>query len=254
MPAEPGFIGQLRGAQSVTEALRAGRSLGLVLVRAGAAGPALREALELARARGVSVREVSPGVLRRMTSIGPASDVLALVGRSPEGGLDDVAARGGALWLLTGVAYPTNAGVAIRTAEGSGAAGIVIDADWDHVGRRAALRASMRADWYMPVLWEKAELAIESARAAGRRIFGIENSGVRGPWDADLTVPCLFIVGGEARGIPAGILEDCDEVLRVPMAGFIPSYNLQIPLGVVATERLRQLDVGLSGGERKLQR
>jgi tRNA G18 (ribose-2'-O)-methylase SpoU len=99
----------------------------------------------------------------------------------------------------------------------------------------------MRADWYMPVFWERADLVIAAARAAGHRVFAIENTGPVLPWEVDLTGPSLFVVGGEAEGIPEAVQAQCDEVLRLPMAGFIPSYNLQAAVAVVSVERLRQL-------------
>jgi len=233
-------VEQLQGVAPIADALQSGRPLGLVLAREDGGDPALAALLELAREREVPVRLASASVLRRMTSTSAAVDVLALAGRDPRAGLDAVLAARGALWLLVGVAYPTNAGVAIRTAEGSGAEGIAIDAEWDHEARRAATRASMRADWYMPVLWTRAPGVIERARAAGHRIVAIENTGTLAPWQVDLTGPCVFMIGGEANGIPAALMETADAVVRVPMAGFIPSYNLQIAVGVVATERLRQ--------------
>lgn len=232
---------QLRGTKRVAAALRDGTPVGLVLVKRASDDEGVDAVVALARERSVPVREVTPAVIRRMTSVGPAADVLALVGRDPGADLAAVIARRGALWLLVDTAYPSNAGMVIRTAEGSGADGIVIDADWDHAGRRTALRTSMRADWYLPVLWESAETAIDRAREAGHRIFGIENRGDVAPWEADLTGPSAFVVGGEARGIPPAILERCDQVLRIPMGGFIPSYNLQAAVAVVSVERLRQL-------------
>jgi len=233
-------VEQLQGVERIAEALRAGRPLGLVLVRDDCVDPEVDALIEQARARGVPVRRASASVLWRMTSTSAPADVLALAGRDPRAGLDAVLAARGALWLLVGVAYPTNAGVAIRTAEGSGAQGIAIDADWDHAAKRAATRASMRADWYMPVLWERADVVLERARAAGHRLVAVENTGTLAPWQVDLTGACVFMIGGEANGIPAALMERCDALVRVPMAGFIPSYNLQIAVGVVATERLRQ--------------
>ncbi len=235
------MIGQLRGAVEVAKALAEGRKLGLVLVREAAEEPGAVEVVRVARERGVPVRVASAAVLRRMTSVGPAADVLALVGRDPGADLAATLACGGAFWLLVGTAYPSNAGMVIRTAEGSGADGIAIDADWDHVARRTAQRTSMRADWYMPVLWERADTVIAAARAAGHRVFAIENTGQVLPWEADLVGPSLFVVGGEAEGIPAAVQAQCDQVLRLPMAGFIPAYNLQAAVSVVSVERLRQL-------------
>ena len=59
--------------------------------------------------------------------------------------LDALLGSGDPIWLMTRVAYPGNVGMVIRTAEVSGAAGIVVDASFDAEGRKAALRAAMRA-------------------------------------------------------------------------------------------------------------
>jgi TrmH family RNA methyltransferase len=149
----------------------------------------------------------------------------------------------GAVWLLSGVSYPGNAGFVIRTAEVSGAAGIILDARFDRIGRRSALRVSMRSDWFMPVCWERSETVVERAASAGRRLVGIEDCGGPAPWEADLTGRVLFVVGAERGGIPSAILARCEPVVRVPMAGFLPTYNLQAAVAAVAVERLRQLAV-----------
>jgi TrmH family RNA methyltransferase len=200
--------------------------------------------LERARAAGARVRTVSARVVERLSHARPAAEVLALVGDPPEATLDELLAREGAVWLLVGVAYPGNAGFAIRTAEVSGAAGIAIEAGFRREERREALRMSMRADWFMPVLWDVAEAVVARARAAGRRVVAIEDVGARAPWEVDLRGPVVFAIGGEEPGIPPELLASADEIVRVPMGGFIRSYNLQAALAAVAGERLRQEERG----------
>jgi len=90
------------------------------------------------------------------------------------------------------------------------------------------------------VQWLRADAVLDVARSARRRVLAIEDSGTTAPWDADLGGPVLFVIGGETRGIPSPVLERCDAVLRIPMAGFIPAYNLQAAMAAVAAERLRQ--------------
>ena len=140
-----------------------------------------------------------------------------------------------------GVRYPGNAGFAIRTAEVSGADGVFLDADFSHAGRRESLRQSMRADRYLPVHWLAADSVAHRAAAAGRRLIAVEVGGKHAPWEVDLTAPSLFVVGGEEHGVPDHLLQRCDDVLHVPMAGFIGAYNLQTALAAVVTERFRQL-------------
>ena len=49
-----------------------------------------------------------------------------------------------------------------------------------------------------------------------------------------------LVVGGEHTGVPEGVLAQCDAVVRIPMAGFIRSYNLQAAVAMIAAERMRQ--------------
>ena len=171
-----------------------------------------------------------------------AGGAVALVGDGPLRDPAEVLAREGPAWLLTSVVYPGNAGSAIRTAEVSGAAGVFLDTDFDHIKRRGAVRASMRADRFFPVLWMTSDDVIRAARDAGRRVIGVEDVGAKPPWAATLSGRVLFVVGGEAEGIPAPILERCDSVVRIPMAGFLRTYNLQAAVAILAAERMRQLE------------
>ena len=230
---------QLAGDAEIAAALAKGEGLRLVLLRRGA--PAVAQAIAaIARARGVPVIESSENDLRRMRRTPAPCDVLALLGPDPKVSIEAAMARPGCAWLLVDVAYPGNAGYAIRCAEVSGAEAIFLDAAMDAAGQRQALRASMYADRFFPVQWRRAEEVLDAAKQAQRRIVAIEDAGTVAPWEADLRGPVLFVIGGEARGIPAPLLARCDAILRIPMAGFIPSYNLQAAMAAVAAERLRQ--------------
>jgi TrmH family RNA methyltransferase len=229
------------GVGEIEAASAAGEPVAAVFVRRGAQAQDIGRVVDEARQRGVPVHVVGPSVLRRFGRGDPAPSVLAVIGPSPTASIDEVAARGGATWLLVGVAYPTNVGFALRTAEVSGADGVVVDAEFSAADRRTALRASMRADRVMPVIWDRAARALDAARAAGARIVVVEDAGVAAPWDVDLTRSSLLVVGGERDGVPRDVLARADDVVRVPMAGFIPSYNVQAAMAAVACERLRQL-------------
>ena len=233
-------VRQIAGARDIDGALQAGVRLGVILVRRVGRSPAVSAVVQRASGIGVRVREVSTEVLRRMSDRHPPAEVLALVGRNPEARLDELLAGAGVVWLLAGVTYPSNAGMAIRTAEVSGADGIVIDTDFNAAARRFALRISVRSDWYMPVLWHDAKTVLDAAAAAGRQTIGIEHVGTEALWEIDLRGRALLVVGGEAHGIPAAVLSRCERVVRIPMAGFIPSYNVQAAIAATAIERLRQ--------------
>jgi tRNA G18 (ribose-2'-O)-methylase SpoU len=232
---------QAAGPTELSAALDAGEPVRLVLHAKAPRDAAVRAVLERARGAGVALLEASDRVLWRLGKCAPPPEVIAVIGPDPNATPDAALAGGGAAWLLTGIAYPGNTGFAIRLAEVSGAACVFVDASFEHEGKREALRAAMRADRFFPVHWEPALTAIARARNAGRRVFAIEDVGAAAPWEVDLTGPVMLVVGGERHGIAADVLAACDGAIRIPMRGFIPSYNLQAAMAMVAGERLRQL-------------
>ena len=102
------------------------------------------------------------------------------------------------------------------------------------------MRFAMQADRFFPVLDAEAEAAVASARRAGRRLYALETEGQQTPFEAALEGSLAVFLGGEAEGIPAAILARMDAILRVPMRGFIPSYNVQAAAGIVLGEWLRR--------------
>ena len=198
---------------------------------------------KLAEEKGITVRESSNSDMWRMARVNEGEkppSILALVGRRPDASVEEVLSSGGLCWLLDGARYPVNIGFTIRTAEVSGAQAVFVDGPLNHIEKKAARRASMKAHRFMPVHWVDGNTLVKMAKEAGFRVISIEDTGDLGPWDEDLTGDILLVVGGEHDGISQSVLEGSDSVIRVPMSGFVPSYNLQAPMAVVAAESLRQ--------------
>lgn len=232
---------QIAGLDAIEMALHAGEPVRVLLVNRDDQSAATSALIELAGRHAVTIWRGSEGDLRRMSRGDRVEEVIAMAGPVPTTDLDGLLDRGGAVWLMHRAAYPSNAGFAVRTAEVSGAAGIVIDATFNHAERGRVEHVSMGAADVMPVLWESTERVIERAKAHGHRIIALEDSGQHAPWQIDLTGSVLLLLGSERDGIGPELLGRCDAIVRVPMAGFVPSYNLQAAMSMVAAERIRQL-------------
>ena len=232
---------QISDAAELAKALRASDAVRIVLHREDDLSDEAQTAIALAKERSIDVRPLSQNQLTRLCQCDVAPELLAMIGAPVHRELADALRGASVVWLLVDTAYPGNAGFVIRTAEVSGANGVIICAAFDHEQRRAVRRTAMRADRFMPVLYSEIESAIDAAQEAGLRVVGIEDSGGQAPWEAELCAPTLFVIGGERHGIPAAVLDRCDDVLRLPMDGFVPSYNLQAAMEMVVGERLRQL-------------
>ena len=226
---------QITGVDDVLEALKNGTDIELVLVDRDEDCSEIRD---LCLMRSIRVVEGSSTDLWRMSANGQQK-ALALVGRQPEGTLEEVFSREGAIWLFDGVEYAPNLGFGIRTAEVSGATAVIINVTKTHEERRTVRRASMRAVRFIPVVYATTE---EILAACNRRIVVAEDVGEKAPWDIDLTGDIMLVVGGENAGVSKEILGAADDIVRLPMPGFVPSYNLQVAVSALAMERLRQLD------------
>lgn len=233
------------GVAGVHQALDAEEPVQLILLPREDLTPTQAALQQRATALGIQLWLGGPGDMRRMSpdSDSPA-DALALVGDGPCTSVGDLLGLGGAVWLLHRPAYPSNVGFMVRTAEVSGATGVIIDApDFNREQRSRVSHVSMGADRVMPVLWARSEQALGSARQQDMACVAIEDCGTHAPHQLDLTGPALLVLGNERSGIAPAVRTACDLRVRIPMLGFVPSYSVQAAMAIIAGERLRQLQV-----------
>ena len=230
------MAGQITGADAVLAALHAQEDLKMVLVDREKDTTEIRQ---LCQEQNIPLEEGSTNDLWRMSADSHV-DALALIERIPHGDLEQVLERGGTVWFFDGVTYSTNLGFAIRTAEVSGADAVVLNVSKTHEERRTIRRSSMRADRFIPVVYSTTEEILKAVKETDFRLISVEDVGTHEPWDEDLTGNVMLVVGAEKKGISAEVLEASDAVVLLPMDGFVPSYNLQVAVSVVALEALRQ--------------
>ena len=230
------MAGQITGSEAVLQALNEDEPITMVLVDREKDTTAIRAMCE---SKGIRLEEGSTNDLWRMSADGHV-DALALVGRRPEASLEEVFERGGTIWFFDGVTYSTNLGFAIRTAEVAGADAVVLNVVKTHEERRTIRRSSMRADRFIPVVYTTTDAILTASKQHGTRIIAVEDVGTHGPWEEDLTGDVVLVVGAEKEGISQQVLDAADACVLLPMDGFVPSYNLQVAVSVVAVEALRQ--------------
>jgi tRNA G18 (ribose-2'-O)-methylase SpoU len=232
---------QIAGVELIRRALRERNDVRVLLIPADDSSAEILQLEAEARACGARIWRGGPGDMRRMGRGPDAERAVALIGHSPSASLPELLSRGGMCWLLHRASYPSNVGFAIRTAEVSGADGVIVDAVFNHEQRGRIDHVSMGASDLLPVVYSPTEQALSQAAQRGVHCIAIEDSGARLPWQVDLRAPCVCIIGNEQTGIDAELVARCDFSIRIPMAGFVPSYNVQAAMTAIAVERLRQL-------------
>ena len=239
----------ITGIAAVEAALDAGDPVQVVLVPKADPAPPEVALAQRAEAAGIAIWRASDGDLFRMNrpaspdaAPGAPARVLAMAGPPPTANsVAELLARPGAVWLLSGAAYPSNVGFAIRTAEVSGATGLIVDAHFTRAQRSRARHVSMGAHRLLPVLYAPTAEVLDAVRATPRHLVAVEDVGAVSPWEADLAGDVVIVLGNERDGLDATVLDAAAACVRIPMAGFVPSYNLQAAMTAIAAERLRQL-------------
>jgi 23S rRNA (guanosine2251-2'-O)-methyltransferase len=231
----------LAGINPVAEALRARRPLERVLIAKGAGGPRLQEVIELARRAAVPVRFEARESLDRLAASAAHQGVVALGAATQYADLDDLAGRARMLVVLDGVEDPHNLGAIIRTAHAAGADGIVIP-ERRAVGLTDVVaKAAAGALEYLPMARAgNINRALESLKQRDFRIYGLDERGEQAYDQVAYAARAALVFGGEGKGLHELVRRHCDALVRIPMAGKIPSLNVSVAAGIVLFEWKRR--------------
>ena len=69
---------------------------------------------------------------------------------------------------------------------------------------------------------------------------GADMDGTQVYYEADFTGALVLVIGGEGRGLSRLTRENCDFLVRLPMAGHINSLNASVAGAILLYEALRQ--------------
>ncbi|MGH2797134.1 MAG: 23S rRNA (guanosine(2251)-2'-O)-methyltransferase RlmB, partial [Thermoleophilaceae bacterium] len=136
---------------------------------------------------------------------------------------------------------PQNFGVLLRSAEGAGADGVVIPKHRAVGLTPAVAKTSAGASEHL-LIAEVANLrqAIDTLKERGIWVVGTDETGDMLYDEVDYRGPSAIVIGGEGEGIRRLVLEGCDQVVRIPMAGQVASLNAAAAGTVVLYEAFRQ--------------
>jgi len=203
---------------------------------------------------------VRPGTLDRLGDAVTSQGVLAVV-EAPSQALRPGSAPAGRplaeRWLpgasplvvvLVDVADPGNAGTVLRSAEAAGAAAVLFAGHGVDPLAPKVVRAAAGALFRLP---------FAVATDVGEVLSWLDEAGVpslatvlHGGDDlhtTDLTGPVAVVLGNEAHGLPATVVERCDGRLSIPMAGRVESLNVAMAATVVLFEAWRQRRTATGG-------
>lgn len=147
----------------------------------------------------------------------------------------------GILIALDEVQDPHNLGAVLRAAEATQAAGIIIPQDRSVQLTPAARKVSVGASELVPVCQVvNLRRALQQLKQLGFWSVGAALSDQ----SVDLfhfkpNFPLVLVLGSEGNGLRAGILEECDQLVKIPMLGVLDSLNVSQSAAVLLYEFMR---------------
>ena len=228
----------LEGPRVIAAALDRGARLTEVWFGWGAR-PAFGDLAARLDAAGVPQRTLREGVLEKIGTTRTPQPVIGVAGWAPS---EPAAAFGGGFTVVVvDVSDPGNLGTILRSAEAAGADGAVVTGAGVDPSAPKVVRASAGAVFGLPVaVADDATAAVAVARAHGARCHGATARGGVAPDAVDLARASAIVVGNEAHGLSADVVDTLDDTVTIPMAGATESLNVAMATTVLCFEAARQ--------------
>ena len=227
----------LTGRNPIREALKTNRDLEKLLVQRGELSGTAMEIVKTAKERKIMVQVVDKS---RLDEIAPGHQGLiafasAFRYSTVDEMLQNAADRGEEpfLVLLDGITDPHNFGAIIRSAECTGAHGIIVPQHRSVGLTPAAVKASAGAVEYLPIARvTNLNRTIEDLKKRNIWIYALTMNG-KDYEEVSFSGGTAIVIGAEGDGISRLTEEKCDVSVSLPMRGHLDSLNASVAAGVI---------------------
>jgi 23S rRNA (guanosine2251-2'-O)-methyltransferase len=241
----------IAGIHPVSEALLANMgSVKKIYLSCNRNDKRIKALIELAEARRVSYAVLSAEEFKKRFPFQGAQGVTAELASRRYALLDELIAipaqkkEAPFFIILDGIEDPRNFGGIIRSAEAAGAHGIVFPYYRAAGIGPEAYKSSSGACEYVPLCrLANVKTAIQAFKANEITLVGAVASQGQSLWTIDFKQPVALVFGSEGKGIKRTIIQHCDVLATIPMAGRIQSLNASVAAGIFLFEALRQRSI-----------
>lgn len=236
----------IEGRNAVLEAYRSGKPIDKLYVLDGCQDGPVMSIKREAKKHDTLIKYVTRERLDQLSETGKHQGVIACAAAYEYAQVEDMLAAAREkgeqpfLFLLDNIEDPHNLGAIIRTANLSGAHGVIIPKN-RAVGLTAAVaRTSAGALNYTPVAKvTNLSKTMEDLKKQGLWFVCADMDGTV-MYNLDLKGPIGLVIGSEGEGVGRLVKETCDMTASIPMRGNIDSLNASVAAGVLAYEIVRQ--------------
>lgn len=238
------------GLKLVIDALDRGWTIRtLVYAKAGKGKPLVEKVAARTVAAGGLVLEVSEKVMSSITRR-ENPQMVAAVFEQRWTALKDIQPKGSETWIaLDRVRDPGNLGTIIRTADATGASGVILVGDCTDPFSMETVRATMGSMFALPLAKTTPADFLKWKKSVDARLVATHLAGAVDYRTIDYkSKPVILMMGNEQSGLPDELAQAADKLARIPQVGMADSLNLAVATGVMLFEVRRHL-LTLDGGK-----
>ncbi len=185
---------------------------------------------------------VSDNVFKNMSDTVTPQGILAIV-KQKEHELSDILNKGEkqVFMVLEGVQDPGNMGTIIRTGEGAGIAGIIVNKETVDVYNPKVIRSTMGSIYRVPIVTsEDLGETLDYMSENGVTLFAAHLKGDVYYTDGQFSGSTAFLIGNEANGLSEEISKKAHKLIKIPMEGEVESLNASVAAAILMYEAKRQ--------------
>lgn len=234
------------GRNAVMEVLKSDRTIESVYIANGNMEGSIKAIINIAREKGLVLKEVDRKKLDAMSGGTNHQGVIAQVTPYKYCEIADMlnlAKKKGQdpfIVILDEIEDPHNLGSIIRTAELCGVHGIIIPKRRNVGITSTVYKCSVGAIEHMKIAKvTNINSAIDELKKEGLWIYGADIAGDEYSYEVNFGGPCAMVIGSEGRGISKLTLKKCDKLVKIPMVGKINSLNASVAGGIMMYEILK---------------
>lgn len=240
----------IEGRNPVLEALKSGRTVEKLFIAKGVVEGSLKMIISKAKDMGIVISEVDRKKLDEMSTTHSHQGVIALVSPYAYSTIDEILKlaeeRGEEpfIVILDEIEDPHNLGSIIRSANVSGAHGVIIPKRRSALVTATVAKASAGAVEYTKIAKiTNLNQTIKELKEKGLWVIGTDMDGEI-CYNSNLKGPIAIVIGSEGKGISRLVKENCDGVVSIPTKGDINSLNASVAAGIIMYEIIRQRGSG----------
>lgn len=229
----------IAGRNPVSEALSSGRPIESILISKNNHAGSIVAILSKAKKKGITVKEVDSKKLDFMTGGATHQGIVAVAAIKEYSSVEDILAlakereEAPFIVILDEIEDPHNLGAIIRTAECSGAHGVIIKKRHSAGLSYTVGKASAGAVEYVPVARvNNISNVIDDLKEQGVWVYGADMNGTDYT-KCDFSGGCAIVIGNEGKGISRLVREKCDTIVSLPLKGKINSLNASVAAGII---------------------